>query len=70
MLSGLNDAFITIFVCPFSSIRGVPVRASQTFAELSELAVTIRMPSGLNDALQKSALLPRVYNPPRVSRFR
>ena len=47
--SGLNDALFTAPLCPLRSSEAVPVRASQTFAVLSWLPVTIRVPSGLND---------------------
>ncbi len=49
--SGLNAALVTAAVWPLSSSRGVPVRASHTFAVRSRLPVTIRVPSGLNDTL-------------------
>ena len=37
-------------MCPLSVRTSAPLLASQTFAVLSPLAVTIRDPSGLNDA--------------------
>ena len=37
-------------VCPLSVRTSAPLCASQTFAVLSELPVTMREPSGLNDA--------------------
>ena len=37
-------------MCPLSVRTSAPLFASQTFAVLSQLAVTIREPSGLNDA--------------------
>ena len=37
-------------MCPLSVRTSAPVGASQTLAVLSQLAVTIREPSGLNDA--------------------
>ena len=49
--SGLNDTLDTVSVWPFSSSKGVPVRASHTFAVRSRLPVAIRVPSGLNDTL-------------------
>ena len=45
-------------VCPLRSSRAVPVRASHTFAVLSPLPVTIRVPSGLNDALNTRSCAP------------
>ncbi len=47
-----------IDVCPFSSSRGVPVRASHTFAVWSPLPVTMRVPSGLNATLITPARVP------------
>ena len=48
--SGLNDAEMTIEVCPLSVKTSAPLLASQTLAVLSYSPVTIREPSGLNDA--------------------
>ncbi len=44
--SGEKLTLVIPLVCPFRSSRGVPVRASQTFAVLSSPPVTIRVPSG------------------------
>ena len=41
---------LTKLSCPLSVRISAPVLASQTFAVLSKLPVTIRDPSGLNDA--------------------
>ena len=46
--SGLNAILVTWPEWPVSSCRGMPVRASHTFAVLSSLPVTIRVPSRLN----------------------
>jgi transposase len=40
--SGLNDAEVTPRMCPLSVRTSAPLRASQTFAVLSQLAVTTR----------------------------
>ena len=56
--SGLNDAEETRSVCPLSVRTSAPLLASQTFAVLSQLAVTTRDPSGLNDAESTLAVCP------------
>jgi hypothetical protein len=48
--SGLNHAEATQLVCPLRVRTSAPLRASQIFAVLSSPPVTIRDPSGLNDA--------------------
>ena len=53
-------------VCPLSSSRGVPVRASQTFAVLSALPVTIRVPSGEKLTLVTSARVPLEFEQGRA----
>ena len=45
--AALNDAASKPFSCPMSARTSTPVLASQIFADLSQLAVTIRDPSGL-----------------------
>src|SRR5580704_4869190 len=54
---------MTAFVCPLRSSRGMPVRASQTFAIWSALPVTINAPSG-----EKLTLLTAPVCPLRSSR--
>ena len=49
---------MTAAVCPLSVRTSAPLRASQTFAVLSALPVTIREPSGLNDAEMTRAGVP------------
>ena len=51
MPSGLNDTLSQEPLVPFEYEQAVPVRASQTFAVRSQLPVTMRVPSGLNDTL-------------------
>ena len=48
--SGLNPALMTEPVWPCSTASEAPVLASHSRAVLSEEAVTIRAPSGLNPA--------------------
>ena len=61
-------------VCPLRSSKGVPVRASHTFAVPSSLPVTIRVPSGLNATLLTAARVPfessKVVARPRVPHLR
>ena len=45
-------------MCPLSVRTSAPLLASQTFAVLSSLAVTIRDPSGLNDAEETRPVCP------------
>ena len=45
-------------MCPLSVRTSAPLVASQTFAVLSSLPVTIREPSGLNDAESTEAGVP------------
>src|SRR5262245_55147322 len=57
--SALNDADVTIPVCPLRVSTSAPLLASHTRAVRSSPPVTIRDPSALNDAERMPSVCPR-----------
>ena len=56
--AAINDTLYTPCVCPLSSRMAEPVRASHTFAVLSQLPVTMQVPSGVKLHAPEAACVP------------